>query len=296
MKKIWILHHLTNINSYENIKLLEAFTNVGIDAKIYVPKYFDVIVSKNQNRSIRYKGEILEFPDLILSRTGSGSNYSTLALMRQFESFNITIINDSSSVSIVLDKLLTSQLLIKENLPVPKTILIDNDTDINLIEEEIGFPCVIKATTGSKGKTVYLCKSKSEFKKLIDLLSSISLKKILIVQEFINAVPGKDLRVWVIGGKTVAAMKRTGPAGDFRANISNGGTAENFEITEEIDFISRETARVLGLQIAGIDLLFTETGFSICEANSSPGFEGMDKYCGTDMSQKVAEFIKLKLN
>ena len=141
-----------------------------------------------------------------------------------------------------------------------------------------------------------MCKSKKEFKRLTDLLNAISLKKVLIVQEFVNASPGVDLRVWVINGKTVAAMKRTGPKGDFRANLSNGGTAEYFEITEEIDFIARETARVLGLQIAGIDLLFTKHGVTVCEANSSPGFEGMDKYCGTDMSQKIVEFINLKLS
>lgn len=296
MKKIWILHHSTNIESYENEKLIQALSKAGFDVQIYEPKYFTIIVSKCSKRTICYKNEIVNFPNLILSRTGSGSNYSTFALMRQFEKFNIPVINDSVSVSTVADKLLTSQLLAKEGLPVPKTILINGEVDTNLIEEEIGFPCVIKATTGSKGKTVYLCKSKKEFKRLTDLLNAISLKKVLIVQEFVNASPGVDLRVWVINGKTVAAMKRTGPKGDFRANLSNGGTAEYFEITEEIDFIARETARVLGLQIAGIDLLFTKHGVTVCEANSSPGFEGMDKYCGTDMSQKIVEFINLKLS
>jgi len=296
MKKIWILHHSTNIESYENGKLIQALTNVGFDVQIYEPKYFNIIVSKSSIQTIRYKDEIVNFPDLILSRTGSGSNYATFALMRQFEKYNIPVINDSNSVCIVADKLITSQLLAKEGLPIPKTILANGTIDPNLVEEEIGFPCVIKATTGSKGKTVYLCNSKKEFKDLMDLLNSISLRKVLIIQEFVNAAPGVDLRVWVIGGKTVAAMKRTGPNGDFRANISNGGTAEYFEITEEIDFVARETARVLGLQIAGIDLLFTDNGVTVCEANSSPGFEGIDMYCGTDMSQKIAEFIKLKLS
>ena len=143
---------------------------------------------------------------------------------------------------------------------------------------------------------MYLCNTKQEFKKLTDLLSSISLRKLLIIQEYIDTAPGIDIRVLVIGDKTIAAMKRTGPSGDFRANISNGGTAEQIEITEEIDFIARETARILGLQIAGIDLLFTEDGFSVCEANSSPGFSGMDKYCGTDLAGSIVSFIELILN
>jgi RimK family alpha-L-glutamate ligase len=295
MKKIWILHHATNINGYENTQLKNCLVEAGFDVQILEPKYFDIVVSRSTSRSIRYKGERIELPNLVLSRTGSGTNYFTLALMRQIEKFNIPVINDPDSISIVSDKLMTSQVLTRAGIPIPKTILVNGDVDTELVEKEIGFPCVVKATSGSKGKTVHLCNTKKEFQTLMDLLSSIALKKVLIIQEFVKAAPGTDLRVWVIGGKTVAAMKRTGPDGDFRANISQGGSAVQFEITEEVDFIARETARVLGLQIAGIDLLFGEEGLLVCEANSSPGFEGMDKYCGTDMAQKMAEFIKFKL-
>jgi gamma-F420-2:alpha-L-glutamate ligase len=215
--------------------------------------------------------------------------------MRQIEKFGIPVYNDADSISRVSDKLLTSQLLVKENLPIPKTILVNGDVDMELIEKEIGFPCVVKATSGSKGKTVHLCQTKKDFVSLMSLLASISLKKTMIIQEFVDAQPGTDLRVWVIGGKTIVAMKRTGTEGDFRANISQGGTAELFEITDEVDYLARETARVLGLQIAGVDLLFDKDGYKICEANSSPGFEGMDKYCGQDMAQRIVDFIKLKI-
>jgi gamma-F420-2:alpha-L-glutamate ligase len=129
----------------------------------------------------------------------------------------------------------------------------------------------------------------------MSLLSSIALKKVLIIQEYVDTAPGTDLRVWVIGGKTIVAMKRISGNGDFRANISQGGTAESFEITEEVDYLARETARTLGLQIAGVDLLFDKDGYKICEANSSPGFSGMDKYCGQDMAQRIVDFIKLKI-
>jgi len=231
----------------------------------------------------------------VLSRTGAGTNYFTLTVMRQIEKFGIPVINDSDSISKVSDKLLTSQLLVRENLPIPKTILVNGDVDVELVEKEIGFPCVVKATSGSKGKTVHLCETKKDFTSLMALLSSIALKKVLIIQEFVDAAIGTDLRVWVIGGKTVVAMKRTAGNGDFRANISQGGSAETFEITEEIDYLARETARVLGLQIAGVDLLFDKDGYKICEANSSPGFLGMDKYCNQDMAQRIVDFIKLKI-
>ena len=294
-KTVWILHHATGINGYENTQLLDRLSKAGIEGRVLEPKFFDIIVSRGSTRSIRYKGERIEMPNLVLSRTGSGTNYFTLALMRQIEKFNIPVINDADSVSVVSDKLLTSQILTKENLPIPKTLLVNGDVDIDLVEKEIGFPCVVKATSGSKGKTVHLCETKKEFAGLMALLSSIALKKILIIQEFIDAAPGTDLRVWVIGGKTIVAMKRTSGDGDFRANISQGGSGENFIISEEIDYLARETARSLGLQIAGIDLLFDKEGYKICEANSSPGFEGMDQYCGQDMAQRIVDFIKLKI-
>jgi len=107
--------------------------------------------------------------------------------------------------------------------------------------------------------------------------------------------PGEDLRVLVIGGKVIGAMKRTAPEGDFRANITAGGTGENFSVTEEIDFIARETAKVLGLDIAGVDLLFDENGFRVCEANSNPGFLGFEKYCSIDVADLLTEYIKFKI-
>lgn len=295
MKHIWILHYAAEINSYENQQLLKCLEKNGMKGQVLEPKYFDIIVSRSSVKSIRYRGEKIELPDLVLSRTGAGTNYFTRSVMRQIEKFGIPVINDADSISKVSDKLLTSQLLVKKNLPIPKTILVNGDIDVELIEKEIGFPCVVKATSGSKGKTVHLCHNKKDFAGLMSLLSSISLKKTMIIQEFVDAQPGTDLRVWVSGGKTVVAMKRTGADGDFRANISQGGTAELFEITEEVDYLARETAHVLGLQIAGVDLLFDKDGYKICEANSSPGFEGMDKYCNQDMAQRIVDFIKLKI-
>ena len=295
MKQVWILHYATGIDAYENKRLLSCLEKNGMQGRVLEPKYFDIIVSRSSAKSIRYKGERIELPDLVLSRTGAGTNYFTRSVMRQIEKFGIPVYNDADSISRVSDKLLTSQLLVKENLPIPKTILVNGDVDIELIEKEVGFPCVVKATSGSKGKTVHLCQTKKDFVSLMSLLSSISLKKTMIIQEFVDAQPGTDLRVWVIGGKTVAAMKRTGAEGDFRANISQGGTAELFEVTDEVDYLARETARVLGLQIAGVDLLFDKDGYKICEANSSPGFEGMDQYCGQDMAQRIIDFIKLKI-
>jgi RimK family alpha-L-glutamate ligase len=99
----------------------------------------------------------------------------------------------------------------------------------------------------------------------------------MIVQEYMNERVGEDLRVYVVGGKVLGAMRRTAPEGDFRANITGGGTGSSFEVTPEIEYLAIETARILGLSIAGVDLLFGKTGFVVCEANSNPGFQGFEK-------------------
>jgi RimK family alpha-L-glutamate ligase len=294
MKKIWILSY-GNDESFESNKILTTARANGLDAELLQPKYFDIIVNKSTSRSIRYKSQRVDMPNLVLTRTGSATNYFTAALYRQIEKFGIPVINTADSILTVKDKLLTSQILAKSNLPTPKTMLMNFPVDSELVANEIGFPCVVKLVSGSKGKGIYLCQNKKFFNELMELVQNLKSRKSMIIQEYMGHAVGSDLRVWVIGGKTVVAMKRTAPEGDFRANISNGGTGDPFEITEEIDFLARETARVMGLDIAGVDLLFDQDGFKICEANSSPGFEGIDQYCGTDMAQRIIDYVKLKM-
>jgi RimK family alpha-L-glutamate ligase len=129
----------------------------------------------------------------------------------------------------------------------------------------------------------------------MEFIHNVGISKTLLLQEYMGSNPGEDIRVLVIGGKVIGAMKRIGPKGDFRANISNGGTGEKFNITPEIDFIARETARILNLHIAGIDLLFDNDKFVVCEANSAPGFKGFEKYCGVDIAKVIVEYIDYKL-
>jgi RimK family alpha-L-glutamate ligase len=117
----------------------------------------------------------------------------------------------------------------------------------------------------------------------------------MIVQEFVGAQAGTDLRVFVVGGKVIGAMKRTAPEGDFRANITNGGQGQAYPVCDEMDMLCRETAKVLGLDIAGIDLLFDTDGFKVCEANSAPGFEGFERYCQVNIAKSIVDYVKFKI-
>lgn len=298
MKKVWILHSNDEAASedFETKKLLEAFKKEKINARVFKPKFFDIITSRKSLDSIRYKSEVVKLPDAVLVRTGAGTNYFALALMRELESLHIPVINTSQSVINSKDKMISSQILAKAKLPTPRTMLVSFPIDVDIVEQEIGFPCVVKLVTGSLGKGVYLCENKDFFKDLMELIDNLKSKKTLIIQEFVASEEIFDLRVWVIGGEAKVVMKRTPPKGDFRANISRGGHGYPFELNSDIKNICERTSKEFGLEIAGIDLLFDGKNYKVCEANSSPGFEGIDKFCKTNMAKEIVQYIKIKIN
>jgi RimK family alpha-L-glutamate ligase len=283
-------------NEYETSRLVDSFSSKGITTTVAHPDDFDIVVSKNLQESVKYKGQDLPTPNLVLVRLGAGILPFQLAIIRQFEQMGVPCVNPSVSINIVRDKLRTGQRLAASNIPIPKTMMVRYPIDDGLVEQHIGFPCVVKLVTGSYGEGVYLCERKRDYKKLMEFIDTLGAKKTMIVQEYMSARPGEDLRVFVIGGRVLGAMKRTAPEGDFRANITGGGTGANFEVTPEIEYLAIETARVLGLNIAGVDLLFGENGFVVCEANSNPGFGGFEKYCEIDVADKLTEYIRFRMN
>ena len=281
-------------DEYENRRLVTSLSDLGIPATIYHPDKFDVIVGKNTGYGIKYNGQEFDMPKLVLTRTGSGTTEFITAIVRQFEEENVRCINSSLSVEIAKDKMRSHQLLASHGLPIPNTMLVRFPVEVDIVDNMIGWPCIVKVISGSYGEGIYLCENKTSFKKMMEFVGNLDTPKILLVQEYIDAKPGEDLRVFVIGGKVIGAMKRHAPEGDFRANISAGGRGEPFEVNGEIDYLAREAARICGLDIAGIDLLFDKDGYKICEANSAPGFEGFENYCQVDIAGQIAEYIKYK--
>jgi len=297
MKKIWMFHNRVDADKkdHEIMALTRAFDRAGIEPLVYQPKNFDIITSRKSPKSIRYNGNAVKLPDAVLARTGAGTNYFTLALLRQLESFDVPVINSSDSIVKSKDKMLSSQILAQSKLPTPRTMLVSFPINTEIVEQEIGFPCVVKLVTGSQGKGVYLCRDRQFFIDLMELIDNLKTKKTMIIQEFIDSGELFDLRVWVIDNKTMVAMKRTPPPGDFRSNISHGGHGEPFELNDEIKDVANKTAEVFGLEITGIDLLYDGKKFLVCEANSSPGFEGIDQYCGTDMATDIVNYVRKRL-
>jgi gamma-F420-2:alpha-L-glutamate ligase len=276
---------------YETNKLLISFVAANVDVSVCHFANFDIITG----HPIRYDGKEFTLPNLVLVRLGAGITSVELAVIRYFELVGIPCVNSSTSIHTVQNKFHTGQVLSNANIAVPTTMLVHFPITNNLIATHIGFPCVIKVLVGSFGEGVYLCHNEQEYCKLIEFLKNLDNDKKLLVQEYLNDRPGEDLRVFVVGNKVLGAMKRTAPDGDFRANITIGGKGEPYTVSPEIEKIALATANALGLEIAGIDLLFDKRGFRVCEANSNPGFSGFDYFCKTDIALDIVNYILDKM-
>jgi len=298
MLKGWILYNSDPYDVYELNRLKEVAPSYNINLEVYSPSVFDILVNREDKRSIFLNGERTQLPDFLWARTGASTTYYGICVMRQFERIGVPTINSSESIDAVKDKFYTQQILAQHNLPIPKTIFVRNPVDINNIDTHIGFPCILKVLNGSQGKGVFLAKTKEALQNYLDIIESTNGKSNFIIQEFMQDSYGKDVRVYVIGGRVIGAMKRQSSNElDFRANISNGGVGELFKVTEEMELISLEATKSVGLDIAGIDLLFDkDDGWKICEINSNPGFRGFEKATEIDVASKLMRYINFKIS
>ena len=281
--------------AYEVHRLVEEAKKEGIDLEVFKPEQFDLIVTREDDRSILINSEKRELPDFVIPRMGSGTTYFTLAILRHMERLGIYVLNGPESIEIVKDKLYSHQILAENNLPVPKTMLVKFPVNIDLVEKNLGFPVVVKTLSGSQGSGVFLAENKGTFDDLMQLIEATNKTANIILQEFIAASRGIDLRVFTIGGRAIACFKRTNKAGGFKANFSAGGDVEKFEITPEIEWLATQTSNILNLDMAGIDLLFDDDHFKVCEANSSPGFEGLESSCGLNIPKELFHYLRIRL-
>ena len=292
--KLWMLGNRLTTETYERERFIEEADKYGIDFSLVFADEIDLIVSRDDRKSIRYRNDIVPLPDVVLARTGSGTGYFNLSVLRQFERLNVSTLPNSAAIEASKDKMYANQILAQAGLPIPKTMLTRFPCKAELVEKQVGFPCVLKVVTGSHGKGVYLCENAKQFEDLSELVSSIDFKASMIIQEYISYSEGRDLRVIVIGGRVVGAMLRRSTDGSFKANISRGGEGLLYDVDDEMEMLAVQVAKVLDLDIAGVDLLFGTDGYKICEANSSPGFKGFEKALGINIPQKVFDYAKLR--
>jgi ribosomal protein S6--L-glutamate ligase len=286
--KIGILS--TNRNLYSTKRLVEAGKERGHEMLVVNHKQCYMNITSH-NPSVHWKGEAIEGVDAIIPRIGASVSFYGTAVVRQFEMMGVYSLNESVAITRSRDKLRASQLLARKGIGLPVTGFANSPGDTeDLLKIAGGAPVVIKLLEGTQGVGVVLAETKKAAESVIEAFRG--LKANFMVQEFIKEAGGADIRCFVIGDKVVAAMKRQGKEGEFRSNLHRGGTARLIKITPEERSTAVRSARAMGLNVAGVDLLRSNHGPVVMEVNSSPGLEGIENATGKDIAGMIIEFIE----
>lgn len=286
--KIGILS--TNRNLYSTKRLAEAGKARGHEMQVINHKRCYMNITSH-NPGVHYKGEAIEGIDAIIPRIGASVSFYGAAVVRQFEMMGVYSVNESVAITRSRDKLRASQLMSRKGIGLPVTGFANSPDDTeDLLRFVGGAPVVIKLLEGTQGVGVVLAETTKAAESVIEAFRGLGAD--FMVQEFIKEAKGADIRCFVVGDKVVAAMKRQGKEGEFRSNLHRGGSAEVIKITPEERSTAVRSANVMGLNVAGVDLLRSNHGPVVMEVNSSPGLEGIEKATGKDVAALIIEFIE----
>jgi ribosomal protein S6--L-glutamate ligase len=275
---------------YSTQSLIEAARQRNHSVRVIDHMYCDLIIEPGKSK-ILYHNQPVDHVDAVIPRIGASvTNYGVM-ILRQLESQRIFTTLKADPLLMARDKMSCMQILSSHGIRVPKTIYISNAYTIPHLLDEIGnYPVIIKLASGTQGMGVILAESKSNAESILEAFYTT--KEKVLLQQFVKEANGSDVRAFVVDGKVVAAMKRTAKPGDFRSNMHRGGSMEKIKLTNEEEETAIKAAKILGLPIAGVDMLPTERGPVILEVNVSPGLEGIETTTGIDIAGAIIEFIE----
>jgi ribosomal protein S6--L-glutamate ligase len=279
-----------NPKLYSTRRLVEAGEGLGHEVSVIDPLRCYMTIA-SQRPTLHYKGEELKDYDAIIPRIGASITFFGTAVVRQFEMMGVYSVNESVAISRSRDKLRSMQLMARKGLGMPVTGFAHSTRYTNdLIDMVGGAPLVIKLLEGTQGIGVVLAETNKAAESVIEAFRG--LRENILLQEFIKEAGGADIRCFVIGDKVVAAMKRQGKEGEFRSNLHRGGSATIVRLTPEERSTAIRAARIMGLNVAGVDLLRSNHGPVIMEVNSSPGLEGIEVATEKDVAGQIIQFIE----
>jgi ribosomal protein S6--L-glutamate ligase len=278
-----------NSKLYSTRRLVEAARQRGHTARVLDPLRCYMRISSS-GFQLHYKGRSLADYDAVIPRIGASITRYGTAVLRQFELMGTYSPNPSDAILRARDKLRAHQLLAAQGIDLPVTVFGDNPDDTTDLLSMLGPPPhVIKLNEGSQGAGVILTEKPSASRSVVEALRGLYAS--FVVQEFIGEAEGADLRCFVVGDEVVASMRRQAPEGDFRSNLHRGGTAMHMEAADEERAVAVRAARVLGLGVAGVDLIRATRGPLVLEVNSTPGLEGIEAVCGVDVAGRIVEHL-----
>lgn len=283
----------SNPNLYSNRRIIEAASKRGHEIT-FVNVGECYIKVATQNPEIYFdEGNKIENVDYVIPRIKPSMTFYASVIIRQFETMAINCLNVSDAITKSRDKLCTLQILAQHGIGVPTTSFANTSYETKDIIKLVGSaPLVVKLLEGTKGVGVVLAETNKAAESVINAFRS--LKADILAQQYIQESKGHDIRCFVIGNKVVASMQREAQEGEFRANIHLGATALSVEITDEEYKMAIDATRIMGLDVAGVDMVRSSSGPKILEVNSSPGLEGIEGSTGIDIASKMIEFIENK--
>jgi ribosomal protein S6--L-glutamate ligase len=279
-----------NAELYSTRRLVEAAEKKGHEALVVDHLKCNIVIEKKKP-SVYYHGEQLLNVDAVIPRIGASVTFYGTAVVRQFEMMKVFTAVESQALIRSRDKLRSLQIMARAGVGLPKTVFTNYSKDVDQVVRSVGgAPLVIKLLEGTQGLGVVLAETENAAKSIIEAFNG--LKARVIAQEFIQEAGGADIRAFVVEGNIVGAMKRQGKKGEFRSNLHRGGTASIIELSEEERNTALKAARVLGLGIAGVDMLQSKHGPLVIEVNSSPGLEGIEGATGKDIAREIISYIE----
>ena len=281
-----------NRKLYSTRRLIEAAEQRGHEVKVVdiLRCYMNIASHKPM---VYYRGEALDDFDAVIPRIGASVTFYGTAVLRQFEMMGVYPLNESVALTRSRDKLRSLQLLSRRGIGLPVTGFASKPDDVKEVIKLVGgAPVVVKLLQGTQGIGVVLAETQKAAESVIE--GFMGLKADILVQEFIKEAGGADIRCFVIGGKVVAAMKRQGAPGEFRSILHRGGSASLIRITPVERSTAVRAAKIMGLNVAGVDLLRSNHGPVVMEVNSSPGLEGIEGASNKDVAGQIIKFIELQ--
>ena len=274
---------------YSTSRLVEACRQRGADVLVLDPLQCIVKVSKKRPE-VFHDSERVTGVDGIVPRIGASITFYGLAVLRQFEMLGVFAANGSHAISRSRDKLRSLQLFSRHDIGIPPTAFARRREDIRAAIRKVGgAPVILKLLEGTQGKGVILAESVKSAESVLDAMST--LRQNILIQAFIEEAQGSDFRAIVVGGKVVAAMERKALEGEFRSNLHRGASATGVTLEPAFEKTAIHAAEVLGLNIAGVDLLPSKEGPMVLEVNSSPGLEGIERATGVDVAGAMIDYV-----
>jgi len=276
-------------HSYSTTRLRAAAAQRGHDVKVLNTLRFAIDLTGDEP-DLHFRGRPLSTYDAILPRIGNSITYFGTAVVRQFEQMDVYTPNTANGISNARDKLRATQILSRHNIAMPATAFVRNRADVRpAIDLVGGAPVVIKLLEGTQGIGVILAPQAKVAEAIIETLHSTNQN--VLIQRFIAESRGRDIRALVVGDRVVAAMRRVASGDEFRSNVHRGGTVEPVELTPEYERVAVRSAQIMGLRVAGVDMLEGADGPLVMEVNSSPGLEGIETATKLDVAGAIIDYI-----